>query len=187
MSTREERFAALYRREHGDVLRFVARRAGPERAEDITHDAFLVAWRRLDELPAAPGDVRAWLFAVARGCLLNERRGISRGTALAVRIAESAETFVPGHDDAVGRRVDLATAWGNLDAAQQEVLALTAWDGLTSTEAGRVLGISGPAYRVRLLRARAALRRALDAPGALALTIPPSLATSAIASTEGSR
>ncbi|WP_367379595.1 sigma factor-like helix-turn-helix DNA-binding protein [Arsenicicoccus sp. oral taxon 190] len=44
----------------------------------------------------------------------------------------------------------------------QEVIALTALDGLTSEHAGRVLDISATAYRHRLSRARAALRRHLD-------------------------
>ncbi len=57
----------------------------------------------------------------------------------------------------------LAAAWSRLADAEQEVLALELWDDLTSPEAGRVLGISAAAYRHRLVRARAALRRHLDA------------------------
>jgi len=46
------RFAELYQREHAEVLRFIARRLNPQdlgRAEDITHEAFLIAWRKLDD------------------------------------------------------------------------------------------------------------------------------------------
>ena len=46
------RFAELYQREHSQVLRFIARRLNPQdlgRAEDITHEAFLIAWRKLDD------------------------------------------------------------------------------------------------------------------------------------------
>ncbi len=170
--SREERFAAIYHREHAGVLRFLARRTTPTHAEDVAHDTFLVAWRRLDDVPVEPADARAWLFGVARHCLLNAQRSTSRRTALEVRIAAEASGVVPGHDDAAAARVDLATAWDALPAAHQEALALATWEDLTSAQAAQVLGISSAAYRIRLHRARAALRAALTptpaAPAALA-------------------
>jgi hypothetical protein len=51
---REQRFASLYASTYADVLRFVQRRAGPDHAEDAVHEAFLVAWRRLDVVPGRP-------------------------------------------------------------------------------------------------------------------------------------
>ncbi|MFI6513799.1 RNA polymerase sigma factor [Streptosporangium sp. NPDC050855] len=55
----------MYRREYVDVLRFVQRRTEPDRAEDVVHEAFVVAWRRIDEIPPRPLDARAWLFVTA--------------------------------------------------------------------------------------------------------------------------
>ncbi len=43
-------------------------------------------------------------------------------------------------------------------------MSLTVFDDLSSLQAGRVLGISAASYRLRLLRARRALRRHLDSP-----------------------
>jgi len=84
-----------------------------------------------------------------------------------VRIADHSEHVVPSPVDHVSQRVDLAAAWRTLDARDQEVLALTSWDGLSAAQAGQVLGISAANYRIRLHRARAALKRALDpVPGA---------------------
>ena len=60
--------------------------------------------------------------------------------------------------DAVAR-LDLARAWNALPDDAQEALALAHFDGLSSEQAGQVLGISAVAYRARLSRAR----RALDA------------------------
>lgn len=40
---------------YADLLRFVQRRAGPSPAEDVVADAFMVVWRRLDELMDASG------------------------------------------------------------------------------------------------------------------------------------
>jgi RNA polymerase sigma-70 factor, ECF subfamily len=160
---REERFRALYSDAYEDVLRFAQRRVHPAQAEDVVAEAFLVAWRRMADAPRQPDDLRAWLFGIARRCLLNARRGQGRGEALAVRLAEALPAEAGGLDaELVALRLDLAAAWRELTAAQQEVLALTVFENLTSAQAGRVLGVSSVAYRLRLGRARRALRRQLD-------------------------
>ena len=162
---REARFRAIYADVYGDVLRFAKRRVHPSHAEDATADAFLVAWRRLDDAPKRPDDVRAWLFGIARKCLLNALRGQGRRAALAVRVAETAPFAGPadGLDaDLVARRIDLAAAWRRLSETDQEALSLAVFEDLTSPQAARVLGISPVSYRLRLLRARRALRRQLD-------------------------
>jgi RNA polymerase sigma-70 factor (ECF subfamily) len=46
----------------------------------------------------------------------------------------------------------------------RELLTLVAWDGLTPLEAGKVLGLSGSATRVRLHRLRRKLRSVTAAP-----------------------
>lgn len=162
---REARFRALYADAYADVLRFAQRRVHPSHAEDVTADAFLVAWRRLDDLPNGRDDVRAWLFGIARHCLLNTQRGQERRDALAVRVAETVSSagLADGLDaDLVAQRIDLAAAWRRLSETDQEALSLTVFEDLTSPQAGRVLGITAASYRLRLLRARRALRRQLD-------------------------
>ncbi len=48
---REPTFSSFYESVYPDLVRFVQRRAHPDHAEDVIADAFLVVWRRLDELP----------------------------------------------------------------------------------------------------------------------------------------
>lgn len=162
MTTREERFRSLYADAYEDVLRFARRRVDASQAEDVVAEAFLVAWRRLEDAPTAPGDVRAWIFGITRNCLLNARRGQGRRAALAVRLAEAVPAPDGVDPELVALRVDLAASWRELSANEQEVLALAVFESLTSAQAGRVLGISAVAYRLRLVRARRALRRRLD-------------------------
>ncbi|WP_230977407.1 RNA polymerase sigma factor [Georgenia yuyongxinii] len=120
-------------------------------------EVFLVAWRRLAELPADPAGARPWLFATARNLLANAERGRRRAGALAVRVASQPPPH--GEDPAeVVHRVDLGRAFGRLSSRDQETLALVAWDGLTPTEAADVLGVSTSAFSVRLSRARQRLR-----------------------------
>ncbi|GIF75892.1 RNA polymerase sigma factor [Asanoa siamensis] len=159
---REGRFRALYAGSYADVLRYAQRRVHPSHAEDAVAEAFLVAWRRLEEAPGRPDDARAWLFGIVRNCLLNARRGLGRQDALAVRIALVTTLDHTVEDEATAQRLDLVAAWRRLSAREQETLALTVFDDLTSPQAARVLGITAASYRLRLLRARRALRRHLD-------------------------
>lgn len=164
---RERRFTELFTETYAAVTRFIERRVHPSHAEDLASEVYLVAWRRLDAVPTDLADARAWLFGVARMTILAGLRGEQRRAALAVRVL--VHERVAGHGtaaldaDLVARRLDLAQAWTRLSAVHQEALALTVWDGLDAPRAARVLGISPVAYRLRLSRARKALRAHAEA------------------------
>ncbi|WP_329460674.1 RNA polymerase sigma factor [Streptomyces sp. NBC_01497] len=153
----EAQFTDVYREHYEDVLRFVRRRAHPMYVDDIVSDTFLTAWRRWRELPEEP---RPWLFGTARKVMLNAHRGQHRQTAVAVRIME-----VGGDDSydgmiAAENRMDLVSAWRQLSAADQEVLALHVWEGLPDRAAASVLGCSRAAYTMRLSRCKRRLAKA---------------------------
>lgn len=161
---REQRFREIYDAAYVDLLRFVRRRVHPTHAEDVVGEVMLVAWRRLDEVPADLSAARAWLFGVARKTLQNTRRRDNRHDAVAVRLAEvrHGPADAGQHPDLVAHRVDIAAAWPLLSALHQEAIALSVLDGLTAPEAAAVLGISSTAFRLRLSRARRTLRRHVD-------------------------
>jgi RNA polymerase sigma-70 factor (ECF subfamily) len=152
----EERFRALHQDTFADLLRFVERRVPPDEAEDIVSTVYLTAWRRFADLP---DDARPWLFAVARRTMANQTRGWLRRQALDVRLA-SIDTS-PAHDDPAAR-VDLQRAWQTLTAADREVLALVAFDGLTAEQAATVLNCRRSTFAMRLTRARKRLQAALE-------------------------
>jgi RNA polymerase sigma-70 factor (ECF subfamily) len=161
---REQRFRALYDAVYVDLLRFVRRRVHPSHAEDVVGDVMLVAWRRLDDVPADASAARAWLFGVAHKTLQNARRREGRQDAVAVRLAEAAPTSAHAGQvpEAVADKADLAAAWPRLSPVHQEAIALAVLDGLTAPEAALVLRISPVAFRLRLSRARRALRRHIE-------------------------
>jgi RNA polymerase sigma-70 factor, ECF subfamily len=160
-SEREQRFREIYDAVYVDLLRFARRRVHPTHAEDVVGDVMLVAWRRLDDVPTDVSAARAWLFGVARKTLQNTRRRDDRCDAVAVRLAEVRHGPADDgqHPDLVAHRVDIAAAWPLLSASHQEAIALSVLDGLTAPEAAALLGISSAAFRLRLSRARRALRR----------------------------
>jgi DNA-directed RNA polymerase specialized sigma24 family protein len=56
------RLSALFRQHAVDVRSYASRRVGPDDAQEIVAETFLVAWRRIDDVPdpALP-----WLYQVA--------------------------------------------------------------------------------------------------------------------------
>lgn len=69
MSHRQERFRELYSAHVDAVLGYSLRRVGRrEDAGDIVAETFLVAWRRLADVPEGEG-ARLWLYGVARRTL----------------------------------------------------------------------------------------------------------------------
>lgn len=159
---REHTFRLLYEAVYPDLISFVQRRARPDLAEDVTAEAFLVVWRRLEEVPSVHGDARAWIFGIARNILLNTQRGELRRQALGVRLADAAALPDPDDADLVLDRIDLGRAWNLLSEVHQEALGLAVFEDLNAPQAAAVLGISPVAFRLRLSRARRALRLLLE-------------------------
>lgn len=61
----EERFDALYRDHHQEIVAYCLRRMPRPAAEDVAADVFAVAWRRIDDVPQHDEAI-AWLFAIGR-------------------------------------------------------------------------------------------------------------------------
>lgn len=159
-----ERFEALYWAHHQEMLAFIRRRTYNGDAEDIVAEAFVVAWRRIDAVPAP---ARGWLFAVARNILRNYQRSDRRNMALRLKMTDEQPLATPDPASAIAGRTDLVQAWNKLTAAEREVIALTAWDELDQDEAATVLGCTKTSYAVRLHRARRRMLHLLNrtAPG----------------------
>jgi RNA polymerase sigma-70 factor (ECF subfamily) len=155
------RFEALWNQGYADVFAYALRRLGDEAAaRDAASDTFLIAWRRLDDVPAEP---RPWLFGVARRVIANARRGDGRRDALVARLGrEPAGTDPAASDDP---HSPVAAAFNRLGASDREVLSLVVWEELKPREAARVLGISAPLLSVRLHRAKQRLRKELERAG----------------------
>ncbi len=164
-----ESFEEVYRTCGTAVLGYALRRSDSrEDALDAVAETFAIAWRRRADMPADAGDVRPWLFGIARRCLANARRGSDRAGRLGHRLAQSLPPdAVPDpallHErSADGRRVRAALR--ELSEEDRELLTLVAWEGLTPAQAAAALGLPAGTARVRLHRARGRLRAALDVP-----------------------
>ena len=74
----EAQLEKLHREYAGAVRAFVRRRIGDDDADDVVAEVFVVAWRRLEDMPADP---RTWLLGVARKVLANRYRAARRQRA----------------------------------------------------------------------------------------------------------
>lgn len=159
--------AGIFRREAPSLLAYFSRRVQPvEDAADLLSETFVVAWRKVAEIPADPTEVRLWLFGVARKILSQHRRGAVRRTMLADR----ARTLlrhgaVAGLNGQAHEDEDLSAHVRELirflNPTEQEIIALVYWDGFTQEEVARIMGRPSATIRSKLARARSHLREQL--------------------------
>jgi RNA polymerase sigma factor (sigma-70 family) len=155
------RFGKLYREQARAILAYALRRVeNPEDASDVVAETFLVAWRRLDEVPLGRKE-RLWLYAVARRVTANVRRAEGRRTRLSERLAETLPTELAIPPESRGQATEVLRAMAGLGDEERELLLLVIWDELSPSEAAKVLGLSQLAARSRLHRARRRLRALL--------------------------
>jgi RNA polymerase sigma factor (sigma-70 family) len=161
----EDRFRRAYAGHFALMLAYAVRRVDrAEDAADVVSEIFLVAWRRRAELPP-DGEIKLWLYGVARRVLANHRRGHLRRERLSERLCHRiADTVLIAADPGpqVTERLAVRAALARLGELDREVLTLTVWEGLSSVEAAEVLDLSPAAVRIRLFRARARLRELIS-------------------------
>ena len=148
---RAERLTDLWVTHHSAILAYARRRIDDAGAQEVASETFAVAWRRLEDVPR---DARPWLFTVARNVLMTHQRTSGRWMSLARHLATLPICDAASAEDEGGTRVDWMRAWALLDEGEREVLALVGWDGLSASEAAKVLGMSRAALSMRLTRAR---------------------------------
>jgi RNA polymerase sigma-70 factor, ECF subfamily len=160
---------------------FIVRRVGERSvAEDLTATTFeraLTAVRRSDFRNESFG---GWLYRVAANAIVDHVRS---GRRLGRLGSSTFEADVDGHDEAAGHgrtvvsgdqnaldqfatmldRDQLAAALRRLPETHRRVLVLRFYDDLDVEEICSVLGCSRATFAVKLHRALAALRGAMDA------------------------
>lgn len=157
----DARFRGIYDGTYRHVFAYCLRRSNVEDAKDATADVYVVAWRRIDDIP--PGDeALAWLYGTARKVLANQRRSRSRRGSLAARIRNETPPSQPTPEATVMRRErdrEVLDALGRLWESDGEVIRLALWEELSHSDIGKILGCSDRAVTMRLHRAMKRLGR----------------------------
>ncbi|MFF1399190.1 RNA polymerase sigma factor [Streptomyces sp. NPDC058287] len=158
-------FTAFYEEQFDAVLGFVTRRVdNPHLAADLTADIFVAALESVHTYDARRGAPIAWLYGISRNVMNTHFQGSIREQQAVARIRgrrlldEQDVSAIEARIDADRAARQMASAHAALSEPLRKVLDLVALDGLTVREAAQALGISVTAARVRLHRARKALR-----------------------------
>lgn len=160
---RRERFRILYNDLYDDLWRYIQRRSiNTEEARDTLSEVFLVAWRRLEDIPAGK-EARLWLFGVARNLVKTSWRKRKRSGDLLVRIGSEMSTRGTTDEELDNSGVlKIVKALQFLSESDQEILRLLAWENLSHKEISVVLGCSENAVAIRIRRARVRLMKVLQ-------------------------
>ena len=161
-------FEALFREHVAGIASYCRwQLRSPGDVDDAVAEVFLVAWRRLEDLPGGEA-ARPWLYGTARRVIANQERSQTRRDRLQDRLNAQPETARTGGDPAAGRVRDVLAA---LDPRDREILLLAEWEGLAPAEIAKVMHCPAVTARGRLHRARRRFRAAFEAQRA---TVGPS-------------
>lgn len=142
------------------VLRLSRRCSDPGLVDEVVQDTFLAVWKGAARWDGR-GEVAAWVWGIGIRRLVDALR--RRPTAT---VAYDVEHF--GVEASAEEQLllgiehgDLGGALSRLSPELRAVMQATVLDGLTTREAGRLLGIPAGTVKSRMMRARATLRKEL--------------------------
>jgi RNA polymerase sigma-70 factor (ECF subfamily) len=161
-------FVEIVRRHQGQVFRVLGRyERDPHKLEDLAQETFLKAWRALGRFDGrAP--LEHWLTRIAVRVALDHLRRARkhrREVALEDLGADALEWLRGGEARELEAREAaelLAVAMRGLSAAERVVVTLLEIEGRSVKEISALSGSSSVAVRVRAMRARRKLRKALE-------------------------
>lgn len=171
----DDAYTTLYSRYAARLLGYIHSIVGSEEAaaDDLFQETFIRLWRERERSrrnhSAKVANVGGWLFRVARNLSLNHLRSRSYLTQLPSIFDESlAVPIEEAHSGLFGdgrEEEELLHAINDvvetLPATLREVFVLHEVNGMSYRETAAIIGCTEEAARMRLSRARGAIRRAL--------------------------
>ncbi|TMK97526.1 MAG: sigma-70 family RNA polymerase sigma factor [Actinobacteria bacterium] len=139
--------------------------AGPQEAEEVTQEAFFRAWRAIGRFDGR-SQLFTWLYRIG----VNEAKRRAQRDERGLRTVSLEESPREPQDlsaapepraERVEARAALERAVRALPLDYRAPLVLRDIEGLSTSEAAEILGVSEAALKSRLHRARAAVRDAL--------------------------
>ena len=147
------RFEEFFGSEHARLFGALCLVTGDRHeAEEIMQDAFLRLWERWEKVRGLE-DPSAYLFRTAMNVFRNRYRRAALGVRKTLSLAPSEDALATVEDrDVVVRTLR------DLTPDQRAAVVLTGYVGLTSEEAGKMLGMRAGTVRTLATRARTAIR-----------------------------
>lgn len=156
-------FGQLYEQYAGTIHGILLANVPREEADDLVHDVFLIAMRRISAL-RDPNSFAAWLSAIARNLANDHYRRLKPTDPLTEDPPESASQSTSGHP-ASGEAEGILEVIRSLPDAYSETLILRLVEGMTGPEIALRTGLTHGSVRVNLCRGMRMLRERLEARG----------------------
>jgi len=159
-------FAAIFDRHFDAIYGYLQRRIGPDLAEELASQTFLVAFNQRARYDLSFSNARPWLFGIASNLLRRQRREERRQLRAYARTGiDPLGDALEGTEarlDAANMGRELAAALASLAGEELDVLLLYAWAELSYAEIAQALGTPIGTVRSRLSRARRRVRELLE-------------------------
>lgn len=157
--------SGLYEQYYDKIVRYIfVRISDQNEAENLGGDVFLRALESQSSFKGSIEQMPGWLFKIAHNLVIDHVRRASRRKTISVdsvEIADKQDVVEVVETNLQVERLSKALRW--LTPAQREVIGLRFFAGLSSDEAGKVLGRSSSAVREMQRRAVESLRKQIHA------------------------
>ncbi len=175
MVSPEIRFQQVYDEYQARIFRYLTRMVGKDEAEDLTQEVFVKIGQALETFRGESG-LSTWIYRIATNAALDKLRRplncLSDEKSLSVEPIEDAredENIWTGElADSTEQRVIrqemnecIREIISTLPEAYRIVIVLGELEGLNDSEIADILGLTLPATKIRLHRARARLKKEL--------------------------
>ena len=168
-------FPNIYQAFQSKIIRYLTRLVSEAEAEDLTQEVLI---KVSEALPNFRGEsqLSTWIYRIATNAALDRLRSPSH-KRIVQNCSASAETEVDDQSAWIGEKTPLVEPQifrkemneciqgfiQKLPENYRVVLVLSEFEGLKDSEIAEIVGVSLNAVKIRLHRARAKLRRELEA------------------------
>lgn len=150
--------------EHGTLVYTFCRRRLPEdRAQDVTQDVFISAWRARHRFDPAKGSLGAWLMGIAKNRLVDNLRSEGRHADRRAEL-ESAPHSEDPDVDRLGDRILVADALASLPEQSRSLIELAYFGQLTHEEIAAQTSMPLGTVKSTIRRGLLRIRHHLEAP-----------------------
>lgn len=158
-----ESYRVLVRRYQDLLFRHAIRMVGDaDEAADLVQETFVRGFRKLRRC-RNPARVGAWLFRIGANLCKDHLKSPRRRAAPLEGIrGEAGVVSAASSPERIELRTTLERALGDLNADQREAFLLRHLEGFGYEEMAALLGITVPAAKMRVHRAREELRKHLE-------------------------
>ena len=145
----EAAIAGLFEEYYDKVVRYIYIRISDQpEAEDLAGEVFLKALKSMGSYRGSAEQLRFWIFKIARNIIIDHYRKMSKRKTVNLDDVEIADST--NVEEMAEQRLqigELTKAMKQLTEAQQEVIGLRFFAGLSSAETAQILGKSSGAVR----------------------------------------